>query len=92
MIKRLSTALLLAFSVSSFSREVSITLEVPPMDCVTCPITVEKALDRVDGVKSVSVTFDEKIAEVTFDDDITNAEALIIATTNAGYPSVVKVN
>jgi len=60
------------------------------MDCVTCPITVEKALERVKGVKQVEVTFENKLAVVTFDDEITNPDALIKATKNAGYPSLVK--
>ena len=60
------------------------------MDCVTCPITVEKALERVKGVKQVEVTFENKLAVVTFDDEITNPDALTKATKNAGYPSLVK--
>ncbi|MDE3108877.1 MAG: heavy-metal-associated domain-containing protein [Acidobacteriota bacterium] len=38
------------------------------MTCAACPITVKKALSRVEGVNSVNVNFDKKQATVTFDD------------------------
>ena len=65
-------------------------LEVPTMTCVTCPITVEKALQQVEGVTKAEVTFEDKLAVVTFDDEKTTVEKLTEATKNAGYPSVVK--
>lgn len=63
------------------------TLKVPGMTCPTCPITVKKALSKVDGVSKVEVQYDKKQAVVTFDDTKTDANALIKATTNAGFPS-----
>ncbi|WP_040552575.1 mercury resistance system periplasmic binding protein MerP [Rheinheimera nanhaiensis] len=90
MKKLLITTLLLISSTATFAKDATVTLEVPSMDCVTCPITVEKALERVKGVKQVEVTFENKLAVVTFDDEITNPDALTKATKNAGYPSLVK--
>lgn len=66
------------------------TLAVEGMTCITCPITVKKALSRVDGVESVDVSFDDKQAVVVFDDARTRPEALTRATANAGFPSTVK--
>jgi len=60
------------------------------MTCATCPITVKMALTKVEGVSKAAVDFDKKEAVVTFDDAKTNAAALVKATTDAGYPSVVK--
>lgn len=68
----------------------TVTLAVPGMTCTACPITVKKALSRVDGVSKVAVSFENRAAVVTFDDTKTNVQALIEATTNAGYPSRVK--
>jgi mercuric ion binding protein len=68
----------------------TVTLDVPGMNCPLCPITVKKALQKVQGVEKVSVSYEEKEAVVTFDDAKTNAEVLIKATTDAGYPSTVK--
>ncbi len=66
------------------------TLSVPGMTCAACPITVKKALTKVEGVSKVDVTFDKREAVVTFDDATTNVQALTEATANAGYPATVK--
>lgn len=65
----------------------TVTLAVPSMDCPVCPITVKKALTKVDGVTKAEVNFDRRQAVVTYDDAKTNVGALTKATTDAGYPS-----
>lgn len=55
-----------------------------------CSITIKKALQGVDGVQNVTVDADAKTAAVTFDPKKTTLEALIKATTNAGYPATVR--
>ncbi|MFT6123287.1 MAG: mercuric ion binding protein [Cognaticolwellia sp.] len=78
------------FTLASFTtlaKEQTVTLEVPSMNCKTCPITVKKALTNVDGVVKAKVTFDDRLAVVTYDDEKTTIQALTSATTNAGYPS-----
>lgn len=67
----------------------TVTLSVPTMDCPVCPITVKKALTKVPGVSQVQVSFDERLATVTFEDSKTTIDALVKATTNAGYPSTL---
>jgi len=57
------------------------------MDCVACPITVKKALSRVEGVSGVSVSFEKKEATVTFDDTKTTVQALTQTTADVGFPS-----
>ena len=68
----------------------TVTLDVKNMTCAVCPITVRKALEKVQGVAGVKVELDAKQATVTFDPDKANAAALINATTEAGYPASVK--
>lgn len=68
----------------------TITLSVPGMTCATCPITIKAALKKVPGVTDVTVSYERLEAVVTFDDARTNTDALIKATTDAGYPSTVK--
>ncbi len=72
------------------AEEQTVTLSIPTMSCWLCPITVKKSLKQVNGVKQVSVSFKDKQAIVIFDNDKTNVKVLTNATTNAGYPSVVK--
>ena len=65
----------------------TVTLNVSGMTCPACPITVKKALEKVPGVSNVDVRFENKQVLVTFDDAKTNTDALVKATTSAGYPS-----
>lgn len=68
----------------------TVTLEVSRMVCPACPITVKKALKKVDGVLQAEVSFEKKEATVTFDDARTNVDQLIKATGSVGFPSKKK--
>ncbi len=68
----------------------TVTLKVRNMTCSVCPITVRKALEKVQGAESVKVDLDKKTAIVTFDPDKANADALVKATAEAGYPASVE--
>lgn len=90
--KRLATVLILglAFSAPTWAAIKTVSLAVPGMTCATCPITVKRALNKVDGVTKVEVSYEKKEAVVTFDDAKTAVKTLTDATTNAGYPSTAK--
>ena len=64
-------------------------LDVQNMTCNLCPVTVKKSLEKVPGVSQARIDFEKKTATVKFDADKTTAEALVKATTEAGYPSTV---
>ena len=64
-------------------------LDVQNMTCNLCPVTVKKSLEKVPGVSQAQIDFEKKTATVKFDADKTSAEALVKATTEAGYPSTV---
>lgn len=68
----------------------TVTLAVPGMTCAACPITVKKALSRIEGVSRVEVALEAREAVVTFDDAKTSAQKLIKVTEDAGYPSSIK--
>ncbi len=74
---------------AAFAGERTVTLTVSNMTCASCPYIVEKSLTGLPGVTKVAVSFKEKSAIVTFDDQKTTAVALIAATTNAGYPASI---
>ena len=80
-------ALTLGLSGSALAEQQTVTLAVEKMTCALCPFTVSKAIESVDGVKSVDVDYDSKTAEVTFDDAITDVNTVAAASTNAGYPA-----
>ncbi|MGQ9818711.1 MAG: heavy-metal-associated domain-containing protein [Candidatus Kapaibacteriales bacterium] len=57
--------------------------------CKGCKSKIEKALKKVDGVKSANLDLASKIVEVSFDADKIKIEQLIQAIDKAGYSSVV---
>jgi periplasmic mercuric ion binding protein len=89
--KKLLAALSLAGVVGpALAATQTVTLSVPGMTCAACPITVKKALSKVEGVSQVDVTFEKREAVVTFDDAKADTQKLTKATEDAGYPSSVK--
>ncbi len=80
-------AVALVTVASAWASPQTVTLNVSGMTCPACPITVKKALEKVSGVSKVEVRYEKKQVLVTFDDAKTNTDALMKATTNAGYPS-----
>lgn len=87
----LSVSVALSFlSSPAWAASRTVTLAVPGMNCSACPITIKKALTKVDGVTKVDVSLDELQAVVTFDDAKATVAALTKATKDAGYPSSVK--
>lgn len=93
MFKTIRTlALVLAAGLSSMAMATvqTVTLDVPGMTCSSCPITVKKALSKVDGVQQVKASFEKREAVVTFDDKKTSVEKLSLASANAGYPVTLK--
>ena len=91
MNKLIGTIILtLTASTPAWAAPQTVTLSVPDMTCAACPITVKKALSRVEGVNEVDVSFEKLEATVTFDDARATVQALTQATANAGYPSDLK--
>ncbi|MEK4031963.1 mercury resistance system periplasmic binding protein MerP [Methylocystis sp. IM3] len=89
---KLATAVTLAvvLSAPAYAATKTVTLLVSGMTCAACPITVKKALSKVDGVGAIEVSYEKKEAVVTYDDTKTTVEALTKATEGAGYPSELK--
>lgn len=75
-------------TVSAETRTVK--LEISRMACPACPLTVKKALKKVDGVLQAEVSFEKKEATVVFDDAKANVDQLLKATANAGFPAKKK--
>ena len=89
MNKFLALTLYTVLAAPAWSAPRTVTLALPTMDCPVCPITVKKALGKVDGVSRAELDFAKRQAVVQFDDAKTSAEALARATKDAGYPSTV---
>jgi len=83
-------ALLATLCAPAWAATQTVTLSVTGMTCEACPITIKKALNKVEGVEHIAVNLEKKEALITFDDAKTTVEALLKAIKNAGYPSTVR--
>ncbi len=55
----LAFALILAgVSIAGLATTRTVTLDVPGMTCPTCPITIKKALQKIDGVGGITANVD----------------------------------
>lgn len=85
-----AVALALTPGLPAWAATQTVKLDVPGMHCETCPITVRKALSKVEGVSKVETSLEKREAVVTFDDTKTDVAALTRASANAGYPASEK--
>lgn len=86
----LSALVVAAWAMSmtlAVAAERTLTFAVENMTCATCPYVVKTSMAAVPGVLQVNVSFEAKTATVTFDDAVTDPEAIAEASTNAGYPA-----
>lgn len=72
---------------SAEATESTAQFSIEKMTCATCPISVRKAMKRVDGVKSVEIDFETKVATVVYDPALTTAADIAAASTDVGYPA-----
>lgn len=83
-------AALLCVSPLALAKSQKVSLNVPTMDCATCPLTIKAALVKIPGVTSAKVSYERREAVVVFDDAKTSVDELKKATSDAGYPSFLK--
>jgi mercuric ion binding protein len=89
-VKSLCIASLALCSVTSvWAAEQTVVLNIPTMDCSTCPLTIKVALLKVDGVSRAEVSYELREARVTFDNSVATIAAIKQATSEAGYPALL---
>ena len=66
-----------------------VILDVPGMNCPSCPFTVQKSLKNLEGVFQAEASLEQKKAVVLFDPAKVSVEQMIEAAANAGYPSAL---
>jgi len=90
MMRRIIAFMLTGLATAALAATPQTTvLDVQNMTCSMCSITIRKALEKVPGVIEAKVDYDHKTAIVKYDLDKTSPEALVKATTNAGFPSTL---
>jgi len=74
----------------AMAKQQTVLLNVPTMDCATCPITIKAALTKVPGVSKVKVSYEKREAVIVYDDTRATVADLKQATEDVGYPSMLK--
>ncbi len=86
----LSLIALLAAAPLALAKQQTVKLNVPTMDCATCPITIKASLVKVPGVSKVQVSYAKREAVIVYDDAKATVADLKKATEDVGYPSMLK--
>jgi copper chaperone CopZ len=76
-------------SSQSPSHAHTVTLSIPDMDCITCPLRVETGVRRVDGVFDISASFELLNAVITYDPEILSIDDLVQAVRNTGFAAYI---
>jgi periplasmic mercuric ion binding protein len=84
-----AVALVVAAPLASATQQ-TVALNVPTMDCATCPITIKTALSKVPGVAKVNVSYAKREAVIVYDDAQATVADLKKATEDVGYPAMLK--
>jgi periplasmic mercuric ion binding protein len=77
----------MAGTSQGMAAEATVILTIPGMQCRACPVAVQRALLRVEGVSKADVSLQTHEAVVNYDDAKTSAGKLVEATAAVGYPS-----
>jgi mercuric ion binding protein len=83
---------LLAAAPFAAAKQQTVLLNVPTMDCATCPITIKAALSKVPGVSKVKVSYEKREAVIVYDDAQASVADLKKATEDVGYPAMLKTS
>lgn len=75
MIKRMIGTVLVAVLLLTAGYALAaqqVVMDIKGMTCDLCPVAIKKSLEKVAGVKSVKVSFEDKKARLTVDDAVTD--------------------
>lgn len=64
------------------------TIKITGMTCAGCASSIQKALQTIDGVESISISLEDHLAVVGCQEQ-TNVETLLNAIESAGFDAVV---
>lgn len=62
-----------------------IKLKIEGMHCTGCSGRLEKVLNNADGIEEAKVSFENKVAEIKFDENTTSEKEIKEAIEDAGF-------
>ena len=63
----------------------TVKLEIEGMTCGSCAASITTAVKKIDGVRTVEISFEQKGGTVEFDPAKANEQAIVEAVNNAGF-------
>lgn len=63
-------------------------LRIEGMSCANCALNIEKALKKIEGVRSVKINFSTDSGVVEFDGEVVDKERILEAVKDAGYVGI----
>jgi mercuric ion binding protein len=81
----LLVAATLLFAVVVFAKDMTTQIKVSGMTCEACAVSVQKSLEKVNGVKRAEVSSEKGVATVTYDDAQATAQQLRDAINKTGF-------
>lgn len=63
----------------------SVKLAIEGMTCGSCAASITTALKKIDGVRTVEISFEQKSGTVEFDPAKANEQGIVEAVNNAGF-------
>jgi copper chaperone len=62
-----------------------VTLNVPDISCNHCKMSIEGAVNELDGVDTAEVDIEGRTVAVSFDESAQNVDAIVTAIEEQGY-------
>jgi periplasmic mercuric ion binding protein len=86
-----STVIWLVLAGTAFGEPQQTTIEVSGLTCPSCPFIAVQAVEAIEGVKVIGGEYDEQAQQaifiVSYDDEITDPQAIATAPQGFGYPA-----
>jgi len=80
-------SIFLSFSIAANADQTTTSIKIEKMDCPSCPFMIKRAIEKLNGVVSASVSMETKTAVVIFEDEKVATSDFIATTTELGFPS-----
>ena len=68
------------------------TFNVSEMKCPNCVKHVKETVEKITGIQSVSVSLEDNSMEVEYSEGALSPSDIIIAVSEAGYPTSLRLN
>lgn len=82
--------MLIGFSQITLAETKNACFNVEGMTCVTCTVTTKAAVKKLNGIKDIQVSLDEKSAVIKYDDALTSSDEIKKKIDSVGYKATSK--